>query len=170
MQLRKLENDVKRAMDWFHANSLVPNPNKFQFMFLGTKSKIKLCLEINGMKCISSDTVKLLGITIDWKLNFNNHVRLVCDTANKKASALMRLRNKLSLDQKLIIFHSFVSSQFGYYPLVWMFCGKSTNVLVKNLHKKALRALHNDFNSSYDDLLEKGNHKTVHQLNIKNSL
>ena len=48
-----------------------------------------------------------------------------------------------------------------------MLCGKSTNALVKNVHKKALRSLYNDFNSSYDDLLEKGNHKTVHQLHIK---
>ena len=46
--VEKLENDTKRAMDWFHINSLVPNPKTFQMMFLGTKSKINLCLEINA--------------------------------------------------------------------------------------------------------------------------
>ena len=165
--VEKLENDTKRAMDWFHINSLVPNPNKFQMMFLGTKSKINLCLEINGNKCISSDKVKLLGITIDWKLHFNNHVKLLCEKANQKASALMRLRNKLSIDKKLVLFNSFVSSQFGYCPLVWMFCGKTTNDLVRNVHKRALRALYNDFDSNYGDLLAKGNHKTIHELNVK---
>ena len=136
-------------------------------MFLGTNSKIKLCLEINGMKCISSDTVKLLGITIDWKLHFNNHVKLLCEKENKKASALMRLRNKLSIDQKQILFNSFVSSQFGYCPLVWMFCGKASNDLVNSVHKRALRALYNDFESNYVDLLAKGNHKNIHELNVK---
>ena len=163
----KLENDVIRALDWFKMNSLVPNAKKFQMMFLGTKSKTKLCLEINGKKCVSSDKVKLLGITIDWKLQFNDHVKALCINANKKVSALMRLRKKLSLDQKSILFNSFISSQFGYCPIIWMFCGKTTNHLISRVHNRALKALYNDFDSSYTELLAKGNHKTVHDINLQ---
>ena len=32
----------------------------------------------------------LLGIIIDWKLNFNEHVKLLCAKANAKVKALYR--------------------------------------------------------------------------------
>ena len=136
-------------------------------MLLGTKCKTSLCIEINGQKCMSSDKVKLLGITIDWKLQFNTHVNELCDKANKKVAALMRLRNKLSVEQKTILSNSFISSQFGYCPLVWMFCGKSVNHRINRVHHRTLKALYNDFNSSYAQLLLKGNHKTLHQINLQ---
>ena len=37
-----LENELKIALIWFKNNSLVPNPDKFQIMFLGTRHKVKL--------------------------------------------------------------------------------------------------------------------------------
>lgn len=165
--ITKLENDVVRALKWFEINSLAPNAKKFQVMFLGTKSKTKLCLEINGKKCLTSESVKLLGITIDWKLQFNTHVKLLCKKANNKVSALMRLRKKLDFDQKLTLFNSFVSSQFGYSPLIWMFHGKTSHDLVNRVHRRALRALYNDFQSPYKDLLSKGNHLTIHEINLQ---
>lgn len=61
----KLENDMKIAMTWFQNNSLSPNPKKFQLMFLGTNKITYKCLSINGNKCFSKTSIKLLGINID---------------------------------------------------------------------------------------------------------
>ena len=41
----KLERDVNTTILWFANNSLVPNPDKFQLMFLGTRNHVKLCLQ-----------------------------------------------------------------------------------------------------------------------------
>ena len=120
----RLEKDLKNALDWFDNNSLAPNPDKFQVMFLGTKSKTYLCLEINDRKTVSSPEVTLLGITIDWKLQFNRHVENICKKARKKTGALMRLKNKLDTSQKLFLYNSFIKSQFGYCPIVWLCHGK----------------------------------------------
>ena len=87
-------------------------------MFLGTRNKPKFCLTINGKTVINTDTIKLLGITIDWKLNFNKHVIEIANKANTKARGLCRLRTKLSIDQKLLLYNNFVSSHFGYCPLI----------------------------------------------------
>ena len=81
--ISKLENDIGNALDWFQNNSLVPNPDKFQIMFLGTKSKVKLCLDINGKNTISTPQVTLLGIIIDWKLFFNRHIEHVGSSFNE---------------------------------------------------------------------------------------
>ena len=50
----KLEEDIENASYWFHINKMVANPDKFQLMFLGTREKIKLCLNINGKSCLST--------------------------------------------------------------------------------------------------------------------
>ncbi len=165
--IHKLECDINTSIEWFTNNSLIPNPDKFQVMFLGTKKLYKLCLEIGNNKTISSSTVSLLGITIDWKLQFNDHVKFICEKANRKACAMMRLRNILSVDQKLILFNSFLVSQFGYCPLIWMHHGKHTNRVLNSIHKRALRSVYNDFTSNFDELLAKGNHCRIHDLNLK---
>ena len=59
-----------------------------------------------------SETVKLLGITIDKELKFDKHITQVCSTANKKLNALSRMRSFLSAEKWKIIFKSFIESQF----------------------------------------------------------
>ena len=135
-------------------------------MFLGTRKKLKYCLSTNGKTISNTDNIILLGITIDWKLNFRKHVLEICDKANTKAKGLCRLRTKLNIDQKLILYHSFVSSYFGYCPLVWTFCGKTANLKVEQVQRRALRAIYNDFTSTYEELLSKGNHQTIHRRNL----
>ena len=163
----KLEGDIKRTLTWCEQNSLVPNPDKFQIMFLGTKTFTNMNLKINGQTTSTTKTVQLLGITIDWKLQFNKHVKELCKSANKRAGALMRLRNKLNVDQKILLYNSFIKSQFSYCPLIWMFHGKSTNNKVNRIQKRALMAVYNDFHSTFDQLLSKGNHSPIHELNLK---
>ena len=163
----KLENDTSIAMKWFKNNSLVPNPEKFQLMLLGTTKRIPLCLEINGRRTISTFEMILLGVTIDWKLNFNKHTNLICDNVSKKVSALMRLRCTLSTAQKLTLLNSYVMSNFKYCQTVWMFHGKVVNDRIDRIHKRALRAVYNDFTSSYQQLLSKGSHQTIHQQNLR---
>ena len=133
----KLEKDMKIAMAWFHNNSMGTNPKKFQLMFLGTKKIINKCLNINGNICRSKTSILLLGIIIDWKLNFNNHINVLCSKATAKLKALYRLRTKLNSTQMMILYNSFIMSIFNYCPVVWMFCGKTANAKINNIQRKA---------------------------------
>ena len=158
---------MENALDWFDNSSLAPNPDKFQVMFLGTKSNTHLRLEINGSKTVYSPEVTLLCIIIDWKLQFNRHVENLCDQARRKTGALMRLRDKLDMNKKLILYNSFIKSQFGYFPIVWICHGKVAANKINIIQKRALRAIYNDFDSSFIELLKRGNHETIHQTNLK---
>ena len=40
---------------------------------------------------INSKEVKVLGITIDWKLSFHQHAKSICEKAAEKLSALLRI-------------------------------------------------------------------------------
>ena len=71
---------------------MIANPEKFHAIFLSKDKKDNSNLEIRiGNKIINSEpTVKLLGVTIDHKLNFDLHVRKICKTASTQLNALFR--------------------------------------------------------------------------------
>ena len=71
-------------------------------------------------KLIETRTVKLLGITIDNDLKFDEHLNNVCLKANRKLSALMRKRKYLDFNKTRILFKGFFESHFKYCPLTWI--------------------------------------------------
>ena len=60
---------------------MVANPDKFQVTFMALEKGQKVSLEINGQPIKTTEEVKLLGITIDSKLQFRNHVEGICKEA-----------------------------------------------------------------------------------------
>ena len=75
-------NDTRIATNWFRLNEMVSNPEKFQLIFFGLKENYVLSIEINGDGIKMSDTVKLLGVIIDSKLRFDEHVKIICQKTN----------------------------------------------------------------------------------------
>ena len=65
---------------------MVANPSKFQLSFKVQKHQIK-----------SSDTVELLGITLDKNINFKRHIQNICHKANNKTKGLFRIRISLNI-------------------------------------------------------------------------
>ena len=59
-----------------------------------------------------SKKVKLLGVTIDNLLRFEDHISMICLKANKKLSILSRLSRFLSSDKKRGIFKAFLKLNF----------------------------------------------------------
>ena len=113
----------------------------------------KLNLSLSVSLCLSLSAVKLLGIKIDDKLNFNNHTNTICRSAVKQLNALKRLRRFLGIEQRKALIQSFVLSNSNFCLLVWMLpCVKSLNKM-ENLQKRAVRFMLSDYESSYDELL-----------------
>ena len=57
----------------------------------------------------------------------------------------------------------FIESQFGYCPLVWMFCGRQENNRINHLHERALRMVYNDYELTF----ELDNSVSIHHGNIR---
>ena len=72
----------------------------------------------------------------------------------------------MSLNQRRTLLKTFIESQFGYCPLVWMFHGRI--VKKKNhLHERAPQIVYKDYTSSFEDLLKRNNSVTIHHRNIQ---
>ena len=55
-------------------------------------------------------------------------------------------------------------SSFNYCALVWMFANATSLKKIENLQKRALRFLYNNYQLSYEELLDKANSST---MNVK---
>ena len=66
---------------------MAANPSKFQVIFLGMREQPKLILEIIDTTIPLMDKVKLLGVTIDSQLKFDDHIKALCQIVNRKVSA-----------------------------------------------------------------------------------
>ena len=162
-----LEEDLCQALEWFESTRLVANPSKLQMMLLGTKRNDKICMDINGATVYPSASVKLLGITIDAGLKFDQHVKTLCQTVNKNVEVFSRVAKLLDLDKAKLLYNSFLLSNFNYCPLIWIFCGKQCNKEINRVHKRALRALLGDYESTFEGLFTKNNEIAIHTKNLQ---
>ena len=117
-------------------------------------------------KTFSTEIVKLLGINIDNKLTFEQHVDSLCNKASQKLNALARLAQYMSFEQRKLIMNSFITSQLSYCPLVWMFHSRRLNHRINRIQERVLRIVYRDYNSSFTELLLKDGSLTIHQMNL----
>ena len=61
----------------------------------------------------------------------------------------------------------YVTSQFGYSPLLWMFDSRSLNNKINSLHERTLITTYGDRSSSFENLLKKDNSVSIHDRNIQ---
>ena len=95
------------------------------------------------------------------------HIREICKRSNQKLKALKRARNFISQKQPGLLVNAYILSPFNYCPLIWMFCGKEGNNLIRKCHFRALRALKNDSSKDYESLLLDFNAVDIHARNLK---
>ena len=96
-------------------------------------------------------TVKLLGITIDIELKFDEHLTNVCIKANRKLTVLTRMRKNLDFSKVGLLLKTVFESQFKYYPLTWMFYSRKNNNRINKLHERAPWLVYNDYESTFED-------------------
>ena len=86
---QNLSQDLLKLSEWFHENCMILNPEKCHYMCLG-KSHVSDSLIFCGEVIEASEIETVLGIQIDNKLNFENHIKSLCSKASQKLGALQR--------------------------------------------------------------------------------
>ena len=118
------------------------NADKCHLLITNHENDVSITIDGLTIECCKS--VKLLGVCIDNNLNFNEHVSNICKMVSKKLHALRRVSQLMNKDKLRILMKSFIESQFGYCPLLWMFDNRSLNNRINILHEKALRLVYSN--------------------------
>ena len=114
--------------------------------------------------------LKLLGVTLDDELSFSSHISDICKKASKKVGVLVRLRNMIPMEAKLQLYKSEILPNLTYCHLVWHFCKASDARKLERVQERALSAVYNDRNATYEELLKKGRLSSLENRRLQHSL
>ena len=157
--IENLELTIYTIFNWFKYNNFKANATKCHFFLSPYHSAT---ININGLIIKSSNSQKLLGVTIGSNFTFEEHINSPCWKSSQKLITLSRISQYLSPNKKCILFKTFVTSQFDYCPLVSMCHSRTLNNRINNIHHRALRIIYQDKKSSFEELLQKDKYVSVH--------
>ena len=144
------KTQLQKCNQWLTNNKLTINTEKTKSMFFGkikTHPK-KEQINIDKERIENVDSIRYLGITIDNKLSFKNHIDVVNQKLIKFIGLFYRLRKFLSKSQMIQVFKSYVQPVVQYGILTY-----GNSVLSDRLKiKKLIRIIFNKrkFNSVSD--------------------
>lgn len=119
-----------RAKIWFVSNKMKMNKEKTQRLIFSTNNTVT-----QGAR------VKLLGITLDDKLNWSSHIEELSHKLSSKIFLLRQLRRHLSLETLKASYFSLFHSHISYAIILW---GNSCHTIkIFRLQKKAIRIIVN---------------------------
>ena len=124
--------------------------------------KNEVTIRIGDTEIKNSEYEKLLGIKVDGKLNFNEHLNDIISKASRKVNALSRIMPYMNLSKKKKLVSSFFNSQFNYCSRIWMFHNRIINNKINHLHETCLHLLYGVKSSSSEKLLDQDKSVTIH--------
>ena len=162
--IRILENDSIKLFNWFSDNMMKVDKDKCHLI---VSSNEHVSMKLDNIEIENSNCERLLGVKIDSKLNFKEHLDGIIKKASRKINALSCIAPYMNIGKQRLLMNSFFASQFNYCPLVWMCHHRSVNNKINRLHERCLRIVYSDSMSSFEDLLHKDRSVSVHVKNIK---
>ena len=163
-----LERESGNLVEWFTQNQMKANPDKFQAVAVGERTHgERPTFRIGEAEIECDETVKLLGVDIDFRLNFDIQISNICRKASQQINVLKRIGKFLNFESRKTIYHAFIMSNFNFCPLIWHFCSKGNTEKLEKIHFRALKFIYQDFNSNYEVLLEKAGSTTLHLSRLR---
>ena len=107
------------------ANKLKLNPEKTEFILIGSKNNHKELLphfpiNILGNQVSPAQSVRNLGVVFDSNFSFSDHVSQVIKSTRIHARDLYRIRPLLDLNTSVLLANDLVSSRLDYYNSLFL--------------------------------------------------
>ena len=131
--LETVSECLNSVNNWFLTNDLLVNPGKSDSIFIGTSVQTRKVdssgVEMGGSKIPLSDKIKSLGVVLDQRLTFENHVKAVCRTCYFHIKSLQVLRSSLDTGTVETIDRWIIMSRLDYCNSLLAFTSK------QNIHR-----------------------------------
>ena len=104
--LEKLEENAEICLNWFNNNYMKMNPDKSHLLLSGKKTE-QMWVKVGNDNILETNEVKLLGVSIDNELKFDNYIENTCKKAHAKLTALSRMSRFFNINQRHVLFKAF---------------------------------------------------------------
>lgn len=134
-----LNSELNSVDEWLKMNKLSLNISKSSFMiFSNLDTSSSAVIKIRGTDLIRVSRAKFLGMSLDDKLNFRDHIDSVCNKVSKSCGVIRRLSFFVPCHVLKLLYSSFVLPYLTYCIEVW---GSSNKVKLARLDRIQTRAV-----------------------------
>ena len=142
-----MNTEITKVVEWLKINKLSLNLKKTHFMIFRKnreKVMVKSDLIVSNTVISMVQKTKFLGVIIDPRLNFFNHIQYIKSKVARGIGILYKCRKFFSSTTLLTLYYSFIYPYLNYCNNIWgnTFC-TYLEPLVK-LQKKAIRIIANE--------------------------
>ena len=143
----KLQKSMDNVSLWYKCNKLTLNVKKSNIMLIHRRKNINgnINVTINGAKLQQTDNVKYLGLYIDNKLQWHNHINNLCKTITKKLGMMNRTSKFVNKSTLIQMYKSFIMPSLDYADTIWSGCSKFLQHKLQVLQNRAARIIEQNF-------------------------
>ena len=141
-----LQNEVNEANKWFGQNKLTLNINKCNVLIISNKNIVdSIDIFINGVKLPFVKSAKYLGVEIDSKLSWSNHIDGLCKKLSSQLYILRRLKQTLPTDDINCVYYAIFQSIIDFCITVWGSAAQKYLCKIQKFQNRAARLLAQNF-------------------------
>ena len=85
--------------------------------------------------------VKYLGMIVDDKITWSQHVDYISSKITRNIGILKRIRHFISKESLLLLYHTLIEPYFKYCSIFWGQCSEALRDKLQTLQNKAARAI-----------------------------
>ena len=142
---RKLQMDANGFFNWCISNYMHVHLQKTSLMWIGTWQNLQhldsLEIYLDDELIRQVDSQKLLGITLDSTLNWDEQISVVCLNLTRRISLLKQLSKYVNMESLKLYYNSYILPIFDYGCMIWSRTTvKNINRMLK-LQKRAARII-----------------------------
>ena len=141
--IENLNNNLEKLRIWFIANRLSLNLLKTEAMMFSRRTvyyPIPPVL-VDGKQIPYSFNVKFLGLMLDAKLTWKNHINYIKTKLSSICGILGTIRPKLTLKVAKMIYYSLAYSHMNYGNILWSATSPSNLKPIINIQKRLIRII-----------------------------
>ena len=169
--LNTLNACTAEVKNWLIFQGLLLNPTKTDAIVTGTKQQVKRTdTETNTIKIAdaeikSSNSLKLLGVTYDCNLTFNDHINNLCKSVNIHLRSLKHIRKYLDQPTANIVATSIIASRLDYCNALLPGITEYNMIRLQNLQTHAAKIVTGNYQKHQHNIL-----KDLHWLPVRHRI
>ena len=138
-----LNQDLNRIETWAKQWLVTMNPQKTKAILFSNKRtpSVVTDLKMHNTDIQMYSSFKHLGLMLDSKLTWKNHVEYITKKANKSLSSIHRLKSKLPSKILLTAYKSMVRPIVEYADVVWSGCGTGLQCALESIQYRAMLSI-----------------------------
>lgn len=128
--------------DWLKWKKLKLNVSKTKYMVVTTRrSESNVGIRIDGEAVERVNVIKYLGVMLDEKLSFAEHVDFTIRKAARKLGVLCRINRYFSFDNKVMIYKTLIAPHFDYCSTILFLATDHQRKRLQIVQNKTMRTI-----------------------------